>query len=462
MPAFTVQEIVRATDGALVQGDLGMPVRGIGIDSRALGVGEVFVAIRGHRLDGHAFVMEAAARGASCLVIHYLPDQLPAGASVVLVDDTTRALGRLAAFHRSRFDLPVVAVTGSNGKTTTKEMVAAILESRGPVLKPPGSFNNQWGLPLTLLGLSAQHQALVVELGANQPGEIASLADLARPTVGVVTSVARAHTEFFQTLDGVQQEKASLVRAIPPDGSVVLNWDDGRVRAMASEARGRVIPFGAHPEATVQVVGEIREGRGTLAFTVQIEGREAAVDLAFAGRHNVFNCLASAGAAVALGVSVKEIVRGLGAARPAKGRSIWRRGGETWILDDTYNANPNSVRAALNTVDALRGTGRLLVALGDMLELGALAEPAHREVGHRVAALDVALFVGMGPLMRLAVDAAREAGLAECHPTESSEEAVALLLKRLAPGDTLLVKGSRGMRMERVVDALVARLGGGE
>ncbi|MFQ5828255.1 MAG: UDP-N-acetylmuramoyl-tripeptide--D-alanyl-D-alanine ligase [Candidatus Methylomirabilia bacterium] len=458
----TVQEIVRATEGALVQGDLGMPVRGISIDSRGLGVGEVFVAIRGHSLDGHAFVMEAAARGASCLVVHHLPDELPAGAPVVLVDDTTRALGRLAAVHRSRFDLPVVAVTGSNGKTTTKEMIAAILEGRGPVLKPPGSFNNQWGLPLTLLGLSPTHRALVVELGANQPGEIASLADIARPSVGVVTSVAPAHTEFFQSLDGVQREKSFLVRAIPRDGSVVLNWDDRRVRAMAPEARGRVIRVGANREATVRVVGKVREGRGTLAFTVQIEGRKVPVSLAFAGRHNVLNCLASVGAAVALGVSVEETVRGLEATRPAKGRLVWRKAGETWILDDTYNANPASVRAALDTLGGAAGRERLLVALGDMLELGALAEAAHREVGHQVAALNVALFVGMGPLMRLAVEAAREAGLAESHPAESSEEAVALLLKRLAPGDALLVKGSRGMRMERVVDALVARLGGGE
>lgn len=475
MPRFTVQGLVRATHGALVGGDLGIPVTGVSIDSRTLSVGEAFVAIKGYRLDGHAFLSEAAARGASCLVVHHLPDELPATAPVVLVDDTTRALGRLAAFHRSRFDLPVVAVTGSNGKTTTKEMLAALLGTRWTVLKPDGSLNNQWGLPLTLLRLSPDHQALVVELGTNQPGEIASLASLCRPTVGVVTTVAAAHTEAFKTLEGVRAEKAALVRAIPADGAVVLNSDDPLVRAMAAEARGRVFMAGFGPRAQVRAVGDILERAEAIVFTLEIEGRRSAVKLAFSGRHNVTNALLSAGAGVALGLSFDEIVAGLEAARPLKGRMIWRRAGSVRILDDTYNANPASVGAALDAVAVARrapgdsvadgtspGRGRLLVALADMLELGGFAPEAHREVGRRVAALGAAAFVGTGPLMRHAVDAAREAGLLDSHHVETFEDTVALLLKRLGPGDTLLVKGSRRMRMERVVDTLVARLGGGE
>lgn len=473
MPPFTVQDVVRATHGALVGGDLGVPVTAVSIDSRTLDVGEAFFAIKGHRLDGHAFLTEAAARGASCLVVHHLPDDLPAGVPVVLVDDTTRALGRLAAFHRSRFAVPVVAVTGSNGKTTVKEMIAAILGTRWRVLKSRESFNNQWGLPLTLLDLSPEHQAVVVELGANQPGEIAYLAECCRPTVGVVTAVAAVHTEFFKTLEGVREEKAALVRAIPAEGAVVLNTDDPRVRAMAADARGRVIRIGFGPEAEVRAGEDIQERVGGIDFTLQIEGRRSPVRLAFSGRHNVVNALAAAGAGVALGLSLGEIVAGLEAARPAKGRLVWRWAGSVRILDDSYNANPASVRAALATLAVVRapgdsvadrtsqGGGRLLVALGDMLELGETAPEAHREVGRQVAALGVAEFVGVGPLMRHAVEAAREAGLIESHHVESFEGTVALLLKRLAPGDTLLVKGSRRMRMERVVDALVARMGGG-
>ena len=462
MPLFTVQDVVRATHGALIGGDLGVPVTAVSTDSRTLGVGEVFFAIKGHRLDGHQFLPEAAARGAACLVVHNLPDELPAGVPVVLVDDTTRALGRLAAFHRSRFKLPVVAVTGSNGKTTTKEMIAALLGTRWSVLKSPGSFNNQWGLPLTLLSMSREHQALVVELGANRPGEIATLAEICRPSLAAVTTVAAVHTEFFKTLEGVREEKAALVRAIPADGSVVLNWDDPRVRAMASEARGQVIMAGLGPEAQVRAVGEIQERVDGVAFSLEIGGRRSPVRLTFSGRHNVTNALVSAGAGVALGLTLEEIVAGLEAARPVKGRLIWRRAGSVRILDDSYNANPASVRAALNTLAVTGGAGRLLVALGDMLELGNIAAEAHCEIGQLVAALGVAEFVGVGPLMRHAVEAAREAGLLESHHAETFEDTVALLLKRLASDDTLLVKGSRGMRMERVVDALVARLGGGE
>ncbi len=462
MPPLTVEEVVRATHGALVGGDLGVPVAGVSIDSRSLGVGEAFFAIRGHRLDGHAFVKEAVARGASCVVVHHLPDEIPLHVPVILVDDTTRALGRLAAFHRSRFSLPVVAVTGSNGKTTTKEMLAAILAGRGPVLKPEASFNNQWGVPLTLLGLRGKHRALVLELGANQRGEIASLADIARPTVGIVTTVASAHTEFFGGLEEVQREKAALVRALPPEGRVVLNADDRRVRAMASEARCPVVLYGTAPDADARAVEPIGETAEAVSFTLEIASQRRPVSLAFPGRHNLTNALAAAGAGTALGCSLTEIAEGLERARPIKGRCVWRRAGAVRILDDTYNANPEAVEAALAILSRARGTGRILVVLGDMLELGEIAPVAHRDIGRKAAQLGVAEFVGIGPLARHAVTAARAAGLLEAQHTETVEDAVALLLKRLAPGDCLLVKGSRAMRLERVADALVARLGGGE
>jgi len=462
MSLLTVQEVVRAVHGALVGGDLGVPVTGVSIDSRSLEVGEAFFAIRGHRLDGHAFVQDAAARGAACLVVHHLPDEIPLHVPVILVDDTTRALGRLALFHRNRFSVPVVAVTGSNGKTTTKEMVAAILAGLGPVLKSEASFNNQWGLPLTLLRLGPAHKAVVLELGANQRGEIATLAEMARPNVGIVTTVAAAHTEFFGSLEEVQREKSSLVRAIPPEGRMILNGDDARVREMAFGACCPVLFYGISAEADVRTLGPIDETVDGVSFTLAIGDVRSSVRLAFPGRHNVSNALAGASAGIALGLTLPEIVQGLERARPLKGRCVWRRAGAVRILDDTYNANPAAVQAALAVLTRARGAGRILVALGDMLELGEIAEAAHREAGRRVAQLGVGEFVGVGPLARHAVAAAREAGLSESYHAESTEEAVALLLKRLAPGDYLLVKGSRGMRMERVVDALVARLGGGE
>jgi UDP-N-acetylmuramoyl-tripeptide--D-alanyl-D-alanine ligase len=461
VPLFTVQDIVRATQGALVAGDLGVPITGVSIDSRSLGVGEAFFAIRGYRLDGHAFLADAASRGAACLVVHALHDDVPANVPLVLVEDTTRALGMLAAYHRARFSIPVAAVTGSNGKTTTKELIAGVLGMRWQVLKPSGSFNNQWGLPLTLLKLTPEHQALVLEIGTQHPGEIAALAAMARPTVAAVTTIAQAHTEFLGSLDGVRAEKVELVKALAPDGRAVLNADDPRVASMARESRAPVITYGRAAGAEVRASGDVVERGQSLAFTLESRGARVPVTLAFAGRHNVTNALAAAGVGVALGWPLEEIARGLSEARPAAGRCVWRDAGGVSILDDTYNANPVSVRAALETVAARRAAssgGRLIVVLGDMLELGAIAEEAHHDMGRSVVAAGADEFVGVGRLARLAVDTARASGLAGAHHATTFEDTVAHLLKGVAPGDVVLVKGSRGMRMERVVDALVARL----
>jgi UDP-N-acetylmuramoyl-tripeptide--D-alanyl-D-alanine ligase len=457
-PRFTVQDIVRASQGALVAGDLGIPVTGVSIDSRTLAVGEAFFAIRGHRLDGHAFLPEAAARGAACLVVQALPDEVPANVPLVLVEETTQALGRLGAWHRGRFAIPVIAVTGSNGKTTTKELAAGVLATRWNVLRPEKSFNNQWGLPLTLLQLGPEHQAAVLEIGTNARGEIAALAALAAPTVAIVTTVAAVHVEFLGSLDGVREEKAALVRALPADGVAVLNADDPHVAGMARETRARVVTYGRAAAAQVRATGDVVEDERGLAFTLEAGGERQPVLLGLAGRHNVTNALAAAAAGLALGLPLAEIARGLGAVRPVAGRCVWRQAGDVTILDDTYNASPVSVRAALDTVAGHRRGRRVVIVLGDMLELGAITDEAHREVGRQVAALPADELVGVGRAMQATVEAARAAGLGEARHLMTFEDTVAHLLKRLVAGDLVLVKGSRGMRMERVVDALVARL----
>jgi UDP-N-acetylmuramoyl-tripeptide--D-alanyl-D-alanine ligase len=457
-PTFTVQDIVRASQGALVAGDLGIPVTGVSIDSRSLAVGEAFFAIQGHRLDGHAFLAEAAARGAACLVVHALPDDVPANVPLVLVEETTQALGKLGAWHRARFSIPVVAVTGSNGKTTTKELAAGVLGTRWNVLRPEKSFNNQWGLPLTLLQLGPEHQAAVLEIGTNARGEIAALSALAAPTVAIVTTVAAVHVEFLGSLDGVREEKAGLVRALPPDGVAVLNADDPRVAGMARETRARVVTYGRAATAHVRVIGDVVEDERGLAFTLEAGGERQPVVVGLAGRHNVTNALAGAAAGVALGLPLADVARGLAGVRPVAGRCVWRQAGDVTILDDTYNASPVSVRAALDTVAAHRRGRRVVVVLGDMLELGAISDEAHREVGRAVAGLPADELVGVGRAMQGTVEAAREAGLAEARHLMTFEDTVAHLLKRVVAGDLVLVKGSRGMRMERVVDALVARL----
>ena len=457
MPAFSIQDIVRATQGALVTGDLSVPVTGVSIDSRTLIVGDAFFAIVGHRLDGHAFLGEAVGRGAACVLVHALPDDVPANVPVILVEDTTRALGRLAAWHRSKFPIPVVAITGSIGKTTAKELTAAVLATRFTVLKPTSSFNNQWGLPLTLLRIGPEHQAAVVELGTNQRGEIATLAAIARPTVGVVTVVAPVHTEFLGSIEGVREEKSALVRALGADGVAVLNADDPRVASMARDCAGRVLTYGLAPTAAVRAVGDVADNETGLSFTLETAGRRVPVTLTLGGRHNVTNALAAAAVGVAVGFDLADIARGLGEARAPARRGQWVVAGDVSILDDTYNASPTSVRAALEMLAARRRGRRAVVVLGDMLELGSLTDEAHREIGRAVAALPADEFVGVGRAAALAVEAARTAGIAEAFHAKSYEDTVAHLVKRLAPGDVVLVKGSRGMRMERVVDALVAR-----
>src|SRR3990172_6499100 len=249
MPRITIQELVHATRGALVSGDLGGSVASVSIDSRTLPPGAVFFAIRGHQLDGQAFVREAALRGAGALVVENIPDDLPAGVPLVLVDDTTQALGRLAAYYRQQVSIPVVAITGSNGKTTTKEMTAQVLAMRWRVLKSEGSFNNQWGVPLTLLRLSSEHEALVVELGTSGFVEISYLASLVRPTHAVVTSIGPAHLEAFGSLAGVQKAKGELVEALGADGTAVLNADDPLVLALREKVKGQAFTFGGSPPA---------------------------------------------------------------------------------------------------------------------------------------------------------------------------------------------------------------------
>lgn len=493
MPRITLADLVRGTQGALVGGCLDGAVTGISIDSRTCAPGDAFFAIRGVRQDGHAFVGGARARGASAVVLTHLPPELmlPANFPVVLVDNTTHALQRLAAFHRRRLTLPVVGITGSNGKTTTKELTALVLSQRLRVLKAVGSFNNQWGVPLTLLALEPEHEAAVLEIGMNAFGEIAALAQIAQPSVGVVTSIAAAHLEGVGSLEGVQKAKGELVEAVPPDGLVVLNGDDPLVVALASRARGRVVTYGEMEGVDVRLHEVTMTAHG-LAFRLSTGGTSVPVRLPLAGRHNAWNAAAAAAVGVGLGVSLTDAARALGHALPVKGRLVWREAAGVRILDDTYNANPASLRAALEALrDAVRtpgdparggpsgareaptgvglgsppaaaNPGRTWVILGDMLELGAHAEPAHREAGTSVAALRVAGLATAGAGMRAAAAAARAAGCPDVAACENPEEAAAHVALRLRPGDRVLVKGSRAMRMERAVETLLARLGEGD
>ncbi len=456
---FTADELCAATGGRwLDRAPAG--VAGVSTDTRTISGGSLFVALRGERFDAHAFLAGAAGAGAAAAVVSDAAADA-GGLPRLLVADTLAALGALARHHRRRFDLPVVGVTGSNGKTTTREMVAAILATRGPVLKTEGNLNNEVGVPLTLLGLTAEHRAAVVELGMSHPGEIARLAAMALPQVGVVTNAAAAHLAGLGSVDGVADAKAELYQGLPPGGVAVANADDARMlkRAQASGRRLLTFAAGRQRRGDVVVLEILRQDAAGLRFLLGVGHRELDVTLPLVGAHNAANAAAAACAAIALGCDDREIVRGLAAVAPLGRRlRLDRLPGGALLVDDCYNANPLSMVAALRTLSALARAegGRAVAVLGDMLELGPGELALHRQVGAEAAAAGLHRLLGFGPRSGETVAGAVAAGLAP-GKTFHTEDLAALSAQAragLGAGDVLLVKGSRGMRLERLVEAL--------
>ena len=458
-PRFTAGELVAATGGRWLDPPPG-DVAGVSIDTRTLAAGSLFVALRGERFDAHAFLPAAARAGARAAVVA-AEVAAPTGPPRLLVADTLLALGAIAAFHRRRFELPVVGVTGSNGKTTTREMIAAILAERGPVLRSEGNLNNEVGVPLTLLRLAGEHQAAVIEMGMNHPGEIARLTAMSRPQVGVVTNAAAAHLEGLGSVDGVADAKAELYAGLPEGGIAVANADDPRMLARARASGRRLLTFavGRQRRGDVAVLDLLAQDATGMRFLLGVGNRELEVTLPLVGAHNAQNAAAAACAAIALGCSDREIVRGLAGVRPVGRRlRLERLPSGLLLVDDCYNANPLSMGAALRTLGELAraGGGRPLAALGDMLELGSGEAELHRGVGAEAAGLPVARLFGFGPRSRETLAGALAAGLSPDR-TFHTEDVAALadaVRTAAAPGDVLLVKGSRGMKLERLVEAL--------
>ncbi len=457
-------------------------VRGGCTDTRQLSPGCLFVALEGERFDGHAFVEEALARGAAAAMVserwYRAAPLLPAAPSppgrgsspaamgsaalgrggLLVVKDTLASLGALARLHRRRFDLPVVGVTGSNGKTTTREMLGCIVRTRGPALVTEGNLNNEIGVPLTLLGLDAAHQHAVVELGMSHAGEIARLTALAEPRVGVVTLAGPAHLEALGSLEGVADAKAELWFGLPRDGVCVANAGDARMLERARACERPVITFaGLGGCGDVVALSLLDHGPHGMHFTLGLGQREVEVRLPLVGLHNAANAAAAAAAAMALGFGDREIALGLGQVK-AVGRRlrIEELASGVLLLDDCYNANPASMAAALSTLRELAGNRRALAVLGDMLELGEEEEEAHRALGAKAAASGLSALFCFGPRTRHAAEAAREAGLAEVTHTTDVAELARAVAEALTRGDVLLVKGSRGNRLERLVEALGA------
>ena len=443
-----LSDAARAIDARLVGVDARFA--GVSTDSRALGRGELFVALRGERFDGHAFLEQARSAGAAGALIDARfagPAPLPA----LVVEDTRRALGALARHWRARFSPVLIGIAGSNGKTTTKEMLAAILvrhAGEAQVLATLGNLNNDIGLPLTILRLRATHRYGAIELGMNRKGEIAYLADIARPTVAVITNAQREHLEFLGSVEGAAAENAAVFAALPREGIAVINADDAQASYFRQAAGGRrVVDFGLEARAAVSGGYALRPLSSEIR--VRTPAGEASATLAIPGLHNVRNALAAAASAHAAGIGPRAIGEGLAAFRPYAGRHQVKSlpDGAT-LIDDSYNANPDSVRAAIDVLAA--AGGRTLLVLGDMGEVGAEGPRFHAEVGHYARERGVAALYGLGEATREAV-AAFGPGARHFDSAEALAEATRAATRA---GVTLLVKGSRFMRMERVVGAL--------
>ena len=453
MRSRTLAAVAKQVSGTLLGADAAFGR--VSIDTRKLDPGALFVAIPGERFDGNDFVPDAHAGNAAGALVSRASDvPLPQ----VHVRDTRGALSGMARGWRKNFPIPVVAVTGSNGKTTVKELIAGILGRSHEVCVTRGNLNNDLGVPLTLMELADNHEILVIELGANHAGEIAALSQLVRPTVGVITNAGAAHLEGFGSIDGVAQAKGELLDHLPAAGTAILNADDPYCSAWRrrSHAAG-VLTFGFEPSADCTVRGEVVDLSGGSAFTLALpDGTVVELTLPLRGRHSVLNALAAAAASFAVGASVDDIQSGLSTAKPVSGRLNRMRGcGGAAIIDDTYNANPTSTRAAL---DYLRGCGgRRMFVLGDMAELGADAAELHRQIGEYARNCCDTLFT----IGELSQEAAQAFGSGASNFTELS--ALQQALKPLLAEDaTLLVKGSRVMGLDRLVGSLGAGAGKGE
>lgn len=467
-PSWTLEHILLATGGRLVSGRAHAGFRSISTDSRSIKPGDIFLALSGENFDGAAFVGQALKKGAAGLIVSAMMEKyIPV--PVVQVEDTLRALGDLAAYRRSMLrDLKVIALTGSSGKTTVKEMIASILSGCGNVLKTQGNFNNLIGLPLSLLPANYRHDYAVLEMGMNRLGEIARLAEIADPDIACINNIQAAHLEGLGSIEGVARAKGELFAGCRSSATLVVNLEDRLVKKLVRTRRGKMLTFGRKPKADVRASHCVFKGLDGIDYTLHIGSQKARVHLQAVGEHNVVNSLAAAALAHAAGVNITEIVFGLEVFAPPTNRlGVSELSCGVRIVNDTYNANPASMQAALSAVQGLRKDRRSVAVLGDMLELGACSRQEHAQIGELAAWSGFQWLFAVGEYAQDMVAAARQAGMtrdaAQVFGSKKKLAAhIACLVdeKQLEEGDVVLVKGSRGMRMEEVVDELTKKLDG--
>jgi UDP-N-acetylmuramoyl-tripeptide--D-alanyl-D-alanine ligase len=458
MEACSLQFVATACAGNQLSGLPETQVRRVCTDSRQVKAGDLFFALRGERFDGHGFLGAAVEKGAVAVVAERR--SVPAdwsGCAMIAVEDTRKALGQLASEYRKGFVLPVVAVGGSNGKTTTKELVASVLKQERVTLWSEASFNNDIGLPLTLLRLEKSHQAAVLEVGTNHPGELQPLVKMAQPNYGVITCVGREHLEFFGDLAGVAREEGWLAELLPAGGKLFVNGDDEWTSRAAKRTRAHVVRVGFAAGNDWRARAVRFDTRG---LTFQVDGPEAELSgeyrIKLLGRHQVVNALFAIAVGTELGLGRAAVARGLAECRPPKMRlELWEFNGVR-LLDDAYNANADSMVVALQTLLDLPCKGRRVAVLGDMAELGTHSESAHEEIGRRVAELGVGQLFAVGKMAPVMARAARDAGLNRVFEFADVETAASAVKSFVKAGDVVLLKASRAIRIERIAELLRA------
>jgi UDP-N-acetylmuramoyl-tripeptide--D-alanyl-D-alanine ligase len=449
-----LSKITAWADGDLTAGDGNLIASGVCTDSRKIQKGDLFIALRGENFDGHDFIPKALECGAVGAIV----DTAPAGYrdfAIIRVKDTLHALQQIAACYRNELPLRVIAVTGSNGKTSTKDFIAAMLGREFRVVKTEGNLNNHIGLPLSILSAKSEHQAGVFEIGMNHPGEIAPLARIAAPQVAVITNIGIAHIEFLGSREAIAQEKGMLAEAVPADGVLVLNADDPFSDGIAKRTRARVITAGL--ESGDLCASNIQLEENGVRFVLTDNKEQAHVHLSVTGLHMVSNALLAAATGQIFGLSLQQIAEGLAEVRLTKGRLEQKIIRGIRIIDDSYNANPDSMIAALRTLAHIPATGRRIAVLGKMGELGLESERGHRQVGETAGREGISCVVGVGESSDLIVESARSHGVGETFHVGTATEAAKLLQEMAHAGDVVLVKGSRSARMERIVEELMQK-----
>ncbi len=450
---FSIDEISQAVSGKVCSRGADL-FGGVSTDTRKVKAGDLFVALVGETFDGHQFVEQAFERGAVGAIVS---KDIPAaeGKTVIRVGDTLLAYQNIARLYRERFDCPFVAITGSNGKTTTKDMVASVLEHCRAICKTQANFNNEIGLPFTLLSMKEDDEAAVVEMGMRGLGQIAQLTRIAHPTIGVVTNVGETHMEILGSIDNIALAKSELPKALPARGIAILNGDDERVRKMADVTRAQVVLFGIDGDGLNVRAKDITKCAGGTSFVCCIAEGEKEMTVPAFGRHNVQNALAAVAVGRALGMTLDEIAEGLASFVPSGMRFAVQRIGDHTFINDAYNASPRSTAGAIDNLAEV-ADGRKIVVFGDMLELGDITEDAHRGIGRKAAEKGVDAIFTYGSLARLAAEEAKVCGVGVAVGCDSHEDIVQNLKTYLRAGDTVLVKGSRGMKMETVIKLIAS------